>query len=182
MIYSTSAGLSAAGSQQWTQNSPGLADSWGFRDFFGLGLSAARTASGRDLLAIGVPGETFVTGGTKVREAGAVQILFPDPATGFLTATGSKLLHQSTPGIKDTNEPFDEFGTAVASGDFDANGIDDLAVTAPFEDLDGIFNVGAFHVLYNGTTSFTQFFHQNSVDVKDLEEESDDYGLSLLSN
>jgi hypothetical protein len=40
------------------------------------------------------------------------------------------------------------FGTALAIGDFNGDGIDDLAIGVPGEDVDGISNAGAVNVLY----------------------------------
>ena len=56
------------------------------------------------------------------------------------------------PGI---NEEGDQFGAAVAAGDFDADGIDDLAIGAPFEDEGALFDVGAEVVLYGSRCSAT---------------------------
>ena len=84
-------------------------------------------------LAIGIPSKDVVvqtaSGLVTVVNAGAVQIIYGSAATG-LVAPGSGsldsiLLLESTPG---TNHLF---GSALASGDFDKDGISDLAVGIP---------------------------------------------------
>ena len=47
------------------------------------------------------------------------------------------------PGV---SEPGDLFGWALATGDFDGDGFDDLAVGVPEEDVDGVADAGAVHV------------------------------------
>jgi FG-GAP repeat len=119
--------------------------------------------------------------GNTIPSGGGMHILFSDPATGLLTATGSQFFHQNTPGIKDAAESLDYFGWSVATGDFDANGNDDIAVGVPFEDLKGLQDVGAVNILYNASNSNTQFFHQNKEDIKEVEESSDQFGYSLAN-
>ena len=45
------------------------------------------------------------------------------------------------------------FGYAMAAGDFDADGHDDLAIGAPREDVDGLMDVGRQMVLYGSLFS-----------------------------
>jgi hypothetical protein len=84
-------------------------------------------------LAIGIPNKDVVvqttSGPVTVANAGAVQIIYGTAASG-LAAPGSGsldsiILTESTPG---TNHLF---GSALASGDFDKDGISDLAVGIP---------------------------------------------------
>lgn len=60
------------------------------------------------------------------------------PARAQLGALGNQLLHQDSPGILETAEIDDSCGRPLAAGDFNGNGIDDLAIGTPFEDLEGI--------------------------------------------
>src|SRR5262249_54032144 len=89
-------GLTMNGLQVWTQDSPGIAESSEKGDHFGAALAGGHNSTG-DYLAIGVPGESVGS----AKSAGAVHLLYVDPATGFLSSTGSKFFTQNTPGIKD---------------------------------------------------------------------------------
>src|SRR5688500_5802822 len=80
-------------------------------------------------VAIAAPGEAI---GAR-REAGAVHILY---GTGSgLSAAGDQIWHQDIAGVPGKAETGDSFGNAVATGDFDADGFDDLAIGAPGESL-----------------------------------------------
>ena len=92
-------GLTATGSQQWSQNSAGVADSAESEDRFGASLGAADYGGtvGPDL-AIGVPGESVGT----IPAAGIVQVL--QGSATFLTGSGSNTLGQNSPGVADNSE------------------------------------------------------------------------------
>ena len=64
-------------------------------------------------LAIGATDERL--GGADA--AGVVHVLYGAPSAG-LTATGSQLWSQETPGVAGTPEELDRFGAALASGDY----------------------------------------------------------------
>jgi hypothetical protein len=57
-------------------------------------------------------------------------------------------IDQVSPGVPGAAESADEFGSALASGDFDGDGFDDLAVGALSEDIDGVFNAGSVTILF----------------------------------
>src|SRR3954452_10794354 len=71
-------------------------------------------------LAIGIPDEA-VNGHV---QAGAVEVLYGS-LTGVRTA-GAQAWTQSSSGVADTPEDNDRFGDALATGDFDGDGIEDL--------------------------------------------------------
>ena len=60
--------------------------------------------------------------------AGAVNVLYGMPGVG-LTAAGDQIWHQDIAGAKGVANPGDHFGAAV--GDFDGNGVNDLAIGVP---------------------------------------------------
>ena len=67
--------------------------------------------------------------------------------THFTSAT-TRLWHQDVPGIPDGNSIDDHQGWALATGDFNGDGADDLAVGAPDEDISGAVDAGAVNIYY----------------------------------
>lgn len=73
------------------------------------------------------------------------------------------------------------------SSDFNGDGIQDLAIGVPLEDIGGIFNAGAVHVLYGSlaglqtSSPVDQFWRQDSPGVDNFSEPGDEFGHSLAS-
>ena len=93
-------------------------------------------------LAVGAPNRNLPTGAV---DAGRVNI-FPGSAAGI--GAGAFPLDQDANGIADDGENGDGFGYALAAGDFDGNGSDDLAVGVHNEDDANGIQSGAVHLLY----------------------------------
>lgn len=73
------------------------------------------------------------------------------PASAQLDLASSRLVHQGTPGVIGTLEADDRFGSPLARGDFNGDGIMDLAVGSVGEDLGGLnADAGAVLVFYGG--------------------------------
>lgn len=138
----------AGGSEYWSQTTSGVQGSPESSDRFATALATGDfNDDGRPDLAIGVPFEDDEAG-TPVVDAGAIQVLH-NSSTG-LTATADFLAVQRDLAIGET-ETNDFFGAALASGDFDGDGVADLAIGAPGENLSGnhpVTNAGAINVLY----------------------------------
>jgi len=175
-------GLTRRGAQVWTQDSPGVTDTVESYDQFGFSLAAGDfNHDGFDDLAVGVPAEGVGTLGPR---GGAVHVL-PGTING-LTGIGSQQLTQDTGSMQDVVEGGDAFGSSLAAGDFNADGVDDLAIAAPGEGFTiDLFAVGVVHVL-NGssaglTTAGNRLWSQSSRNVGGVASPSGLFGWGGLA-
>jgi len=80
-------------------------------------------------------------------------------------------------------EAGDLFGASLASGDFDGDGKDDLAMGVPGEDIGAVKDAGAVSVLYGSESRLTaggdQLWHQGLGAVGGSAEAGDLFGDSL---
>ena len=180
VLYGTNIGLKSVDSQYWHQNIAGIAGLPGVDDSFGSILSAGDfNNDGRDELVISVVGETVST----QTDAGAVHILRGSAAG--LIAAGSQFISRTTGGVLGTAADDDEFGAAIATGDFNDDGFADLAIAAPGSEVGAVQNAGALHVLFGSaggiTTVGNKLWSQNSSGILDLCEANDNFGDGLLA-
>ena len=173
-------GLTATGSTLWSQNSPGVGDTAETGDGFGASLAIGNVVfSNIGDLVVGVPGEDLGL----VENAGVVQVL-RGTASGPVGGS-SQLVSQATAGIADAPETGDEFGYAVAVGDFGGDAFLDLAAGAPGE---GGANAqfGVVHVIPGSSAGLTaagsQQWSQNSTGVADVQEANDRFGAALAAS
>ncbi|TAH34959.1 MAG: hypothetical protein EYC70_14275 [Planctomycetota bacterium] len=185
VIYCSSSwgALSAADAQLWWQSGYSVPDAAEAYDRFGASLATgffSDPLQGSDL-AIGVPGEDL---GTSIN-AGAVCVLYHTDIGGpsRLTANGAEFWTQDSWGVPDVAEAGDGFGGALAVGRFNA-GQQDLAVGVPGEDLGGVIDAGAVHVIYGGSGGLagagSQFWTQDTSGVLDAAEARDQFGFALV--
>jgi hypothetical protein len=199
VLYGSSAGLQATGvggpdDQFWTQDSPGIAgDGAEGDDEFGRSLASGDfNSDGFADLAVGV----YMEDVGSVTNAGAVNVLYGS-ATG-LQANGTggpddQSWSQDNPDMaSDGAEQDDLFGRAVGSGDFDGDGVADLAVGVSHEDVGTIRDTGAVGVLYGSASGVQaagieglddQFWTQNSTGMtRDGAENGDRFGYYLTGD
>lgn len=177
VLYSAAGGLSGVGDQFWYQDSSGIVDSCEDYDTFGTALAAGDfNGDGYTDLAVGIPGEE-VSGESG---AGAVHILYS--SAGRLSAAGDEIWHQGRPGVEGGVEAGDSFGQALAAGDFDGDGYDDLAVGVPLEDKGDEENSGAVNVLYGSADGLSaagnQIWDQDAL-PSDGTQPGDKFGWAL---
>jgi len=183
IIYGGMAGLAVAGDQIWHQDQPNILETAEDSDAFGNDLAAGDfNGDGFDDLAIGVRGESV--GGEA--GAGAVNVIYG--AGGGLSSVGNQLWHQDSTKITGIAENLDRFGDALAVGDFDNDGLADLAVGALFEDIEDkvtISGAGAVNVIYGRPGGLgpngNQLFTQNNDGLDGDATGSDYYGTSLAT-
>ena len=177
ILYGTSDGLSAAGSQAWVQGLYGVGNNYEENDYFGSSLVTGDFDG--DLyadLAIGVPNEDWAT----AADVGAVNVLYGSP--DGLTAAGNQVWFDSG------YEEDDEFGRALTAGDFNGDGFDELAVGIPYEDLGSVVNAGAVQILYGASDGlyrrggvWNDFWHQDRSGMEDSAEGGDLFGVALAA-
>ena len=110
------------------------------------GIGTDFNGDGKADVAIGVPWDTLGNG----QRGGTVVVMYGS-ASG-LTSFGSQQWSQNTPLVDGQAEDADQFGSALAVGDFNADGFSDLAIAAPGEDVGGIEDAGVVHVLYGSSS------------------------------
>jgi hypothetical protein len=136
-------------------------------------------------LAVGVPGEDIGT----VADAGAVNVIYGSE-DGLTSDPGAfpqpQFWHQDRfAGVLDTSDPGDQFGAALASGDFNADGFSDLAVGVPGETVPAgnqtAFDAGAVQIFYGSVGGLlvagNQLFDFASIGLP--RERSAEFGASL---
>ena len=102
---------------------------------------------GYDDIAVGAPGETL----SGAQSAGAVTILYGTPA-GVTSENSHTLSQTSAGGPRGANN---RFGASLATGDFDGDGRDDLAVGAPGTSVSGANGAGTVTVFYGAASGLS---------------------------
>ncbi|MFT4165534.1 MAG: FG-GAP repeat protein [Microlunatus sp.] len=155
-------------------------------------LRADFNGDGYDDLAVGVPafdvgskanaGAVAIVYGTKAGPGTRTPNWDPEPSP---LPTNSQLITQNTPGIADVSETGDQFGYTVLAGRFNADRYVDLAIGVPFEDVGGVVDGGAVHILYGSPSGLkntgSSYFTQGSPGVPGAVEPGDRFGMSLTA-
>jgi FG-GAP repeat len=176
--------LASPAQAQFGDLSPEAGDAFGYAfargDFNGDGFQD---------LAIGAPYESirmgFPSRSLQIEAAGAVEVIYGS-ATG-LQSSGRQFWRQGSDSVGDAAEANDEFGWSLTAGDFNGDNFTDLAIGVPREDIAGITNAGAVHVLYGSPQGLStsavapQFWHQDSPGVKEWAEPNDFFGWALAA-
>lgn len=134
-------------------------------------------------LAIGVPAEDFST----TNSVGGIAVVYGSP--DGLVGAGNQFFYQGTPEVVDDPEEDDRFGAALAPGDFNNDGFDDLAVGVPGEDINGFAAAGMVHVFFGSESglgaSGSRIYHQDTVEngskMKEKAELADGFGSTLVA-
>ncbi len=142
VLYSSKDGPVVSSGDSWDRASEGIEGGPHVDASLGLALASGDfDDDGFDDLAVGAPGDTAGA----MREAGTVTII--GGSEHGLGGSHDRLLSQNTPGIDGDPEPGDHFGAALAAGDFDGDGYDDLAIGAPNEKIDDKPDAGTVTLL-----------------------------------
>jgi hypothetical protein len=162
VLYGSLSGLrsSSPADQFWHQGKPGVDDAENVNDHFGFAVSSGDyNNDGYEDLAIGVPGEDIETNDPDfgdLEDTGGLHVFYGS-SSGLQTSSPAQQFWNGAPG-GDPDEFEDTFaeraGVSVASGDFNNDGYDDLAVGVPGESRNGnsCIECGAVNVLYGSNT------------------------------
>jgi hypothetical protein len=136
---------------------------------------------GTDDLAVGIEGDNVQAG---FISAGSVSILLGG-AFGLSPAGGNNVSRLSL-SYADTLQDGERFGAALAAGDFDGDGVDELAIGAPGRDGDTELWVGevvvvAFGPDGAGVEVTDHWTWQEGEGIPGVEETSDGYGAALAA-
>ncbi|MGW5560776.1 hypothetical protein ACWER9_26580 [Micromonospora sp. NPDC003944] len=146
---------------------------------FGMALVAGDfNGDGYDDLAIGNPDEPDSRTGV---HAGGVWVI-PGGRNG-LVVDSAVHFNQDSPGVPDSPESSDQFGAALAAGDINGDGRDDLAIGAWGESIGTKASAGAVTVLFGAPAGLTatgaQHLHQDQAAVPGAAENNDQFGYTL---
>lgn len=177
VIFGSPVGLAGGGSQFFTQNTAGILDTCETQDYFGHAVASGDfDGDGFSEAMIGIIEENV-----GARDTGAVSVLFG--TGGGLTAAGDQFIHQNVPGVDETAERGDSFGTDVAVGNFNGDAFDDAVVGISGESVGAVGGAGAFQAFYGSPAGFTavndQWITQNSGGILDTAEAGDLFGLTV---
>lgn len=178
ILYGSATGLSATGSQLWNQNTGTIQEGSEVDDRFGWAIATGDfDGNGFDELAVGAPNEDVGA----AADAGVVHVIYG--SLGGLSELGNQLWIEDNAAIPDVSEAGDLFGFALAAGDFDSSGREDLAIGVPLEDLGAVVDAGSVTVLLGTDTGLlaggAQVWNQDTAGILDVAETSDVFGRSL---
>jgi len=173
--------LQTTSSQYWHQGSPGVGVQPEEDAEFGRALSVGDyNCDGLDDAAFGMPNDDLV-GAT---DGGRVLVLYAENSIIGLSAEGRQVWGQAGPAVPGDPSPFESFGLSLASGDFDNDGCDDLAIGVPFDDVEGLNSAGGVNVLYGSPGSGLSdqnidYWHQGGGSAGGALEANDNFGRAL---
>jgi hypothetical protein len=161
VIYGSASGLRSQGSEFWTQDSPGIAGEVHEGAYFGIGVAAGDfNGDALDDLAI--------TRASLPATDDAIQLLYGS-ASGLVAGNAIDI---------------EAYENSVA-GDFNGDGIEDLAVAAAYATVDGVMSAGMVSILYGTDSGLTsagsQTFSQNTEGMPNEAEEFDHFGGAIAA-
>ncbi|MFF1839289.1 FG-GAP-like repeat-containing protein [Streptomyces sp. NPDC058231] len=128
-------------------------------------------------IVIGAQWDTDVPGSHK---GGVVTVVY---GTASGPTGGQDSINQDSPGVPGTGESDDVFGYEISLGDINGDGMDDLAVGSPGEDLNGVADAGMVSVIYGSPSGFAtagaQSFAQDTPGVPGGNEKGDGFGAEV---
>lgn len=180
VVYGSNDGLRGAGSLQLSQATKGLLGDAESGDRFGNALALGNVdGDDYDDLVIGVPGEDIGSKGS----SGAVVVVLGKGRKIGAALGETKSFSQDMPDVPGGSESEDRFGEALAVGDVDEDGYDDVVVGAPGETVGAATSAGSITVLLgsdDGTdTAGAELITQATKGVPSEAERDDRFGRAI---
>jgi hypothetical protein len=176
VAHGTATGLLPFFGYRISQDSFGLYEEVEANDQFGAAVAAGDfNGDGYDDLSIGVPGEEGTAGAVQTLMGSQFGLIFANSVFWYPGALG------------EVPEAGDYLGLRLIAGDFDGDGHDDLAVGAPFEDLDSFPNGGSIDVAYGAPDPYwfdlsrTDHLDQSTIYGSGHQGAGDYFGYSLAA-
>ena len=171
--------LGPVSTQFWSAGSPDLVTSPQALALLGSALAAGDfDCDGFDDLAVGIPDDDDNNGA--LADTGFVLVVYGS-ASGLVAADHQVWDQQSL--AQEVEEADDRFGAALAAGDFDDDGCDDLAIGSPDEDIGTETDAGGLQIVYGSSlglvTDGNAFFRQGTGGVSGAPEAADRFAASL---
>lgn len=183
VIYGSNTGLETLFNKFFNSTILGTTtDGW---EFLGADLAVGKFNDDEfDDLAVSAPFDNELFGPGSIGH-GSVHIFYG--SISGLNTINHQVIYQGG-SLQETPESYDQFGFALAAGDFDGDSFDDLAISAPGEDLafepHPTASVGVVHVLWGGIEGLTGIndflLYQSLPQLEDTKSEYNDrFGHSL---
>ncbi len=176
VLYGTRRGLASLHNQLLSKANDSGADDPAFDDGFGSALAVGKLDGDAYAdLVIGAPGDGWEADG-----AGRIWVWFGDGDAGL---SANRAVGQATVGIPDIAEVGDSFGRAVAAGDLDGDGRDEIVVGAPYENtaLDNAGKITVFPIDRANPIAGAFTMTQDFPGIPGGEEAGDAFGSSLAA-
>jgi hypothetical protein len=179
VVYGSDEGLASDDTQVWSQEEGEIEGDAEAGDRFGAAVATGDlNGDGSDDLVVGARLDDEAT-----TDAGSVHAIYGGP--DGLTDEGNQRFDQDETDVDDVAEAGDGFGVSVAAGDVNDDGFADAVVGVALEDIGGVANAGAFHVLFGSDAGLeaedSEFIHQNASGVQGKVEPKDYFAISLIT-
>jgi glucose/arabinose dehydrogenase len=178
VLPSSSGRPAGSGNTLWHQDRPGVGDVAKADEHFGHVVTCGDfDGDGYDDVAVGAPNNT-----TPINVVGgSVNVFYGSPG-----GLGSpQLFRQGEAGLGEVSDAGDGFGAALAAGDFDGDGYEDLAIGVPGENVASLPAAGRINVIYGspgglkaaGSISWSQ----KKAGISGTPQQGDEFGGSLAA-
>ena len=164
---------------QLSQSTPSVKGGAESNDYFGSAVTTGDyDGDGSTDVIVGVPGEGIKSRGINRSNAGLIQLFY-----GSSLWDRDSQYHQNSPGVPGGVESDDRFGSALATGDFNGDGYDDVAIGAPGEDIGSRRDAGLVMIMYGQSNGLgtPKDLHQGKSSIKASAEAGDLFGSSVAT-